>query len=55
MININITAIKEAKKLKTIKIIPKNLKNKSASIITIVILFAMIMFTISAATEYCVG
>ena len=41
--------------MKTIKIIPKNLKNRPTSIIAIVILFAMIMFTVSVATGCCVG
>ncbi len=41
--------------MKTIKLTPKNLKNKPASIITIVILFAMIIFTVSVATGCCAG
>ena len=41
--------------MKTTKIMSENLKNKPASIITIAILLAMIMFTVSFATGCCAG
>jgi len=41
--------------MKTIKIMAENLKNKSASIISIAILFAAIMFTVAVTSGCCAG